>query len=49
MTLLETLSTSSNFVTEDGTVENWGGMSNVHKDKILTGLKDYVKHLRSKV
>ena len=45
----ETLSTSHNFVTEDGTVENWGGMSNDHKEKILTGLKDYVKHLRTKV
>ncbi len=40
---------SKNFVTEAGTVENWGGMSNTHRDKILAGLKDYVSHLRSKV
>ena len=46
---LETLSTSTNFVTEDGTIENWGGMSQDHKEKILSGLKDYVKHLRTKV
>jgi hypothetical protein len=45
---LETLTTSDNFVTEDGTVETWGGMSNENKAKILDSIKDYVKYIRQK-
>ena len=45
---LETLSTSDNFVTEDGTIENWGGMSSKKRDELLEGIKDYAKYIREK-
>ena len=45
---LETLSTSDNFVTEDGTVENWGGMSSKKRDELLEGIKDYAQYIREK-
>lgn len=44
----ETISTSDNFVTEDGTIENWGGMSKVKMNEILTGMKEYVEYIREK-
>ena len=44
----ETISTSDNFVTEDGTIENWGGMSKIKMEEILKGMKDYVEHIREK-
>jgi hypothetical protein len=45
--VLESINDSTNMVTEDGTVEDWGGMNKEYKDKILQDLKDYVKNLRS--
>jgi len=44
----ETVSTSENFVTEDGTMENWSGMSNNKAQEILTGMKEYVEYIREK-
>ena len=44
----ETVSTSDNFVTEDGTIENWGGMSKVKMEEILKGMKEYVEYIREK-
>ena len=44
----ETISTSDNFVTEDGTIENWGGMSKVKMEEILKGMKEYVEYIREK-
>ena len=44
----ETISTSSNFVTEDGTIENWGGMSKIKMGEILKGMKEYVEYIRDK-
>ena len=43
----ESINDSSNMVTEDGTIEDWGGMNKEYKDKILDDLKTYVKNLRS--
>lgn len=45
--VLESINDSTNMVTEDGTIEDWGGMNKEYKDKILQDLKDYVKNLRS--
>ena len=42
------ISTSDNFVTEDGTVENWGGMSSKKRDELLEGIKDYAQYIREK-
>ena len=44
----ETISTSSNFVTEDGTIETWGGMSSSKVQEILKGMKEYVEYIREK-
>lgn len=44
----ETISTSDNFVTEDGTIENWGGMSKVKMEEVLKGMKEYVEYIREK-
>ena len=44
----ETISTSSTFVTEDGTIEDWGGMSKDKMQEILKGMKDYVEYIREK-
>jgi hypothetical protein len=44
----ETISTSDNFVTEDGTIENWAGMSKIKMDEILKGMKEYVEYIREK-
>lgn len=45
---LQAVSTSDNFVTEDGVIETWGGMSNSKKEEILKGLKHYVSYIREK-
>jgi len=44
----ETVSTSDNFVTEDGTIETWGGMSTEKANEILKGMKEYVDYIRKK-
>ena len=44
----ETISTTENYVTEDGTIETWGGMSTKKVDEILKGMKDYVEYIREK-
>jgi len=44
----ETISTSDQFVTEDGTIENWGGMSKAKVEEILKGMKEYVEYIREK-
>lgn len=44
----ETISTSSTFVTEDGTIEDWGGMSKEKMQEILKGMKEYVEYIREK-
>ena len=45
--VLESIDDSTNMVTEDGTIEDWGGMNKEYRDKILDDLKTYVKNLRS--
>lgn len=47
--VLESISDSNSIVTEDGTVEDWGGMNKDYKDKVLRDLKEYVKLLRSHI
>ncbi len=45
--VIESISEANNIVTEDGTVEDWGGMNKEYKEKILKDLKTYVDNLRS--
>ena len=45
--VLESINADNTIVTEDGTVEDWGGMNKEFKDKVLKDLKEYVKLLRS--
>ena len=45
--VLESITASNTIVTEDGTVEDWGGMNKDFKEKILKDLKEYVALLRS--
>jgi len=44
----ETVSTTENYVTEDGTIETWGGMSTNKVKEILNGMKEYVTYIRDK-
>ena len=46
---IESLGSSNSVVTEDGVVEDWGGMSNSYKDKIIEDLKGYVELLKSHI
>ena len=45
--VLQSINDSSNMVTEDGTIEDWGGMNKEYKEKILNDLRTYVTNLRS--
>jgi len=45
--VLESINDTNTIVTEDGTVEDWGGMNKEYKEKILKDLKTYVENLRS--
>ena len=45
--VLESITANNTIVTEDGTVEDWGGMNKDFKEKILKDLKEYVALLRS--
>lgn len=47
--VLETINTKSSYVTEDGTVEDWGGMNKEFREKILKDLKEYVTTLRTHI
>jgi predicted nucleic-acid-binding Zn-ribbon protein len=47
--VFESLGSSNSVVTEDGVVEDWGGMSNSYKDKIIEDLKGYVELLKSHI
>jgi len=47
--VLESINDTNTIVTEDGTVEDWGGMNKEYKEKILKDLKTYVDNLRSRV
>ena len=47
--VLESIDDSSTFVTEQGDIEEWKGMSNEYKNKVLTDLKTYLKNLRDHV
>ena len=46
---LESLEDKGNFVTEEGDVEDWGGMSNKFKEKITKDLKEYTNLLRNHI
>ena len=45
--VLETVSTQENFVTEQGDIEEWKGMSKDKKEEILKGLKEYTEYVRT--
>ena len=45
--VLESINESNSFVTEDGVIEDWGGMNKEYREKVLKDLKEYVKLLRS--
>jgi len=47
--VLESINDTNTIVTEDGTVEDWGGMNKEYKEKILKDLKTYVDNLRSRI
>jgi hypothetical protein len=47
--VVESISEANNVVTEDGTIEDWGGMNKDYKEKILKDLKTYVTNLRSRI
>lgn len=45
--VLESINQDSKTVTEDGVVEDWGGMSNDYKERILKDLKEYIELLKT--
>lgn len=45
----DTVSQQTNFVTEDGVVEQWKGKNQEYEDKVLANIKEYLTLLRSKV
>lgn len=45
----ESFTASSEFVTEDGTVEDWGGMGQEKLKEVLSSFKEYTNYIRSKV
>lgn len=47
--VLESINDSNTIVTEDGVVEDWGGMNKDFKSKILKDLKEYTELLRSHI
>jgi hypothetical protein len=47
--VLESINQDSKSVTEDGVIEDWGGMSNEYKQKIIKDLKEYVELLKSHI
>jgi len=47
--VLESINDTNSVVTEDGTVEDWGGMNKDFKAKILKDLKEYTQLLRSHI
>lgn len=47
--VLESFQDTGKFVTEDGDVEDWGGMSNKFKEKITKDLKEYTDLLRNHI
>lgn len=47
--VIESINDTNTIVTEDGTVEDWGGMNKEYKEKILKDLKTYVDNLRSRI
>tara|TARA_A100001201_G_scaffold128400_1_gene113389 strand:- start:560 stop:1138 length:579 start_codon:yes stop_codon:yes gene_type:complete len=47
--VLNSINDKSSFVTEAGDVEDWGGMSNKAKKKILQDLKDYTSRIRKQL
>ena len=47
--VLESINQDSKSVTEDGTIEDWGGMSNDYKSKIIKDLREYVELLKTHI
>ena len=47
--ILDSFQDGSSYVTEEGDVEDWGGMSNDFKKKILEDLKNYTDLLRKHI
>lgn len=47
--VIESLSESSSFVTEQGDKEDWGGMSKEYKDKVMKDLQDYLNVFRKHI
>ena len=47
--ILNSVEDTHTFVTEAGDVEDWGGMSNTTKSKILKDLKDYTTTIRKHI
>lgn len=47
--VLNSINDKSSFVTEAGDIEDWGGMSNKAKKKILQDLKDYTNRIRKQL
>ena len=47
--VLESINTNESFVTEDGVVEDWGGVGQGYKQQILKDLKGYTDLLKKHV
>jgi len=47
--VLESINTNESFVTEDGVVEDWGGVGQGFKQQILKDLKGYTDLLKKHV
>ena len=47
--VMDTLSTTNTFVTEQGDVEDWNSNDSKFKEQINTNLQEYLKHIRSHI
>ena len=47
--VLETINDTNSIVTEDGAIEDWGGMNKEYREKIIKDLKEYLTLLREKI
>ena len=47
--ILDSVGDKHTFVTEQGVVEDWGGMNKKTKDKILNDLKDFTTTMRKHI
>jgi L-lactate utilization protein LutB len=47
--VLGTINVNETYVTEQGDVEDWGGVGKDYKEKVLKGLKEYIDEVKKHI